>query len=112
MDYKHKFSLRENVRLRLLKDMLSGLKINFPDVPNFILVVDSLTTRIVSSCAKMIELLEEGIVALERIDVKRKPFPRMHAIYFITPTEASVEALMNDFRDTREPMYGNVHIFF
>lgn len=109
---KHRFSLRENVRLRLLKDMLSGLKINFPDVPNFILVVDTLTTRIVSSCAKMIELLEEGVVALERLDVTRKAFPRMHAIYFITPTESSIGSLIKDFSNPKEPQYGNIHLFF
>jgi len=112
MNSKHKFSLRENVRLRILKDMLSGLKINFPDVPNFILVVDMLTTRIVSSCAKMIELLEEGVVALERLDVKRKHFPSMHAIYFITPTESSIDALIKDYSNPKEPMYGNIHLFF
>ena len=112
MNSKHKFSLRENVRLRILKDMLSGIKINFPDIPNFILVVDMLTTRIVSSCAKMIELLEEGVVALERLDVKRKHFPSMHAIYFITPTESSIDALINDYANPKEPMYGNIHLFF
>ncbi len=112
MDSKHKFSLRENVRLRLLKDMLAGLKINFPDVPNFILVVDMVTTRIVSSCAKMIDLLEEGVVALERLDVQRKRFPTMHAIYFITPTDTSIDFLMKDYSNPKEPSYGNIHLFF
>ena len=108
---KHRFSLRENVRLRILKDMLSGLKINFPDVPNFILVVDTTTTRIVSSCAKMIELLEEGVVAIERLDLTRKAFPGMHAIYFITPTESSVNSLITDFAGSNT-QYGNIHLFF
>jgi syntaxin-binding protein 1 len=107
-----KFSLRENVRLRLLKDMLSGLKQSFSNVPNFIMVVDSMTTRIISSCAKMIELLEEGVVAIERLDLVRKPFPNMHAIYFISPTDDSVDRVIKDFDNGKSPQYGNIHLFF
>ena len=80
---KNKFSLRENVRLRLLKDMITGIKLAFP-VPNFILVLDPYTTKIVSSCIKMIEFLEEGVVAIERLELSRKQFAKMHAIYFIS----------------------------
>ena len=107
-----KFSLRENVRLRLLKDMLSGLKQSFPNVPNFLMVVDSTTTRIISSCAKMIELLEEGVVAIERLDLVRKPFPNMHAIYFITPTDDSIDRIMKDYENPKAPQYGSIHLFF
>lgn len=107
-----KFSLRENVRLRILKDMLSGLKHANPNVPNFIMVVDNVTTRIISACAKMIELLEEGVVAIEKLDLVRKPFPKMHVIYFITPTESSVSKLMDDFPSTSKSLYGNIHLFF
>ena len=107
-----KFSLRENVRLRLLKDMLSGLKQSFPNVPNFLMVVDTMTTRIISSCSKMIELLEEGVVAIERLDLVRKPFPNMHAIYFVSPTEESVDNIIKDFDNAKNPQYGNIHLFF
>lgn len=109
---KSKFSLRENVRLRLLKDMVSGLKLNFPNVPNFILVLDPMTTRIVSSCIKMIEFIEEGVVAIERLELSRKQFPKMHAIYFISPTTESVESVLKDFSNPKDPQYGNVHLYF
>ncbi len=109
---KSKFSLRENVRLRILKDMISGLKLSFPNVPNFILVLDPFTTRIVSSCLKMIEFLEEGVVAIERLELGRKPFPKMHAIYFISPSTESVEASLKDFSNPKDPQYGNIHLYF
>lgn len=109
---KNKFSLRENVKLRLLKDMVTGLKLNFPNVPNFILVLDPTTTRIVSSCIKMMDLLEEGVVAIERLELSRKQFPKMHAIYFLSPTEETIEALLKDFVNPKDPQYGNVHLYF
>ena len=109
---KSKFSLRENVRLRLLKDMVSGLKLSFPNVPNFILVLDPMTTRIVSSCIKMIECLEEGVVAIERLELSRKQFPKMHAIYFVSSTQESVEMILKDFSNPKDPQYGNVHLYF
>ena len=105
------FSLRENCRLRILKDMLSALKDANPNVPNYILVVDDVTTRIISSTLKMIELLEESVLALEKLELVRKPFPKMHVIYFITPTENSINKLCDDFKDAKKPAYGNVHVY-
>lgn len=109
---KNKFSLRENVKLRLLKDMITGLKLNHPNVPNFILVLDPTTTRIVSSCIKMMDLLEEGVVAIERLELSRKQFPKMHAIYFLSPVEESINSLLKDFSNPKDPQYGNIHLFF
>lgn len=98
-----KFSLRENVRNRILMDMLRGLKTSFSNVPNFLMVCDQMTTRIISSSIKMIDLLEEGVVAIEKLELTRKPFPKMHAIYFITPTKDSVEKLCKDFENPKSP---------
>jgi len=105
-----KYSLRDNVRLRILQDMLAGLKENFTRVSSFIMVVDDMTVRIMSACAKMIELLERGVLSIEKLDLERKPLPKMHAIYFVAPTETSVSYILKDFE--KAPIYGNVHIFF
>lgn len=91
--------------------MVTGIKLAFP-VPNFIMVLDPYTTKIVSSCIKMIEFLEEGVVAIERLELSRKQFPKMHAIYFITPTEESVDKALSDFANAKDPQYGNIHLFF
>jgi len=71
-----------------------------------------MTTRIVSSCIKMIEFLEEGVVAIERLELSRKQFPKMHAIYFISPTKESIESVLKDFSNPKDPQYGNVHLYF
>jgi len=107
-----RFSLRDNTKTRILKEMIASLKLKFPSVPNFIMVIDPTTSKVVSSAIKPVELLEEGILAIERIELGRKPFPQTHAIYFVSPTEQSVNSIIKDFIDPSDPQYGNIHLFF
>lgn len=107
-----KFSLRDNTKKRILKEMIAGLKTKFPSVPNFIMVIDPITSKVISSAIKPVELLEEGILAIERLELGRKPFPQTHAIYFISPTEQSINSIIKDFIEPSDPQYGNIHLFF
>lgn len=36
----------------------------------------------------------------------------MDAIYFVTPNEQVVDAIIQDFEDPEKPMYNTAHIFF
>ena len=56
--------------------------------------------------------MELGVIALEKLELGRKPFPKMHAIYFITPSESSVTHLLSDYADKKNPQYGVVHLIF
>jgi hypothetical protein len=47
---------------------------------------------------------------IERINIKREPLKTMDAIYFLNPT--SMDQLLKDFEDPKEPQYGDVHLFF
>jgi len=107
-----KFSLRENVRLRILKEMIANLKEKFRSVSNFIMVIDPITTKIMSSTVKPIELIEEGVLVLERLELGRKSFHEAHAIYFVAPVEQSINFIIKDFMDPSDPQYGNIHLFF
>jgi hypothetical protein len=49
---------------------------------------------------------------VEKIDIQREPVPSMDAIYFITPTQTSMDLLLKDFEDADEPQYGHAHLFF
>ena len=70
-----------------------------------ILVLDRLSTRILSSCCKMTDIMQERITLIEDLTKKRQPITNMEAIYFITPTEHSIARLLDDFREPTKPQY-------
>merc|ERR1711963_776491 len=60
----------------------------------------------------MHELSVEGITIVETIEKRREPLPAMEAIYLITPNEASIKELMNDFQSQHRTHYRAAHVYF
>ena len=40
---------------------------------------------------------------VEKLELARKPFPKMHAIYFLTPSGDSIDKLLADFSNPKAP---------
>jgi hypothetical protein len=48
------------------------------------------------------ELLDLDIMAVELLENERKSYQNQHAIYIITPTEESVNNLLEDFKSKND----------
>eukprot|EP00741_Cyanophora_paradoxa_P022223 tig00021438_g21453.t1 len=105
-------SLRELVKERLLQDIVRSVK---PSSGWKVVVCDAVTLRIVSAACRMYDIMEEGVTLVEKIDpegkAKRQPLSEMEAIYIISPTARSIDALCEDFKDAKRPQYAAVHLF-
>ncbi|KAJ7332416.1 hypothetical protein JRQ81_014596 [Phrynocephalus forsythii] len=77
-----------------------------------IILLDDFTTKLLSSCGKMTDLLAEGITVVENVYKNREPVPHMKAIYFITPTTKSVDGLINDFVSKSSSKYKAAYVYF
>ncbi|XP_017275872.1 syntaxin-binding protein 3 [Kryptolebias marmoratus] len=75
-----------------------------------ILILDPFTTKLLSSCCKMSDLMAEKITIVEDLFKNREPVPEMKAIYFMTPTSKCVEAFIADFK--RKPKYKGAYVYF
>uniref|UniRef100_A0A673MT58 Syntaxin-binding protein 3-like n=1 Tax=Sinocyclocheilus rhinocerous TaxID=307959 RepID=A0A673MT58_9TELE len=75
-----------------------------------ILILDHFTTRLLSSCCKMSDLMSEGITIVEDLHKNREPVPEMKAIYFMRPTAMCIDAFINDFKP--KPKYKAAYVFF
>uniref|UniRef100_A0A4W3HYF8 Syntaxin binding protein 3 n=1 Tax=Callorhinchus milii TaxID=7868 RepID=A0A4W3HYF8_CALMI len=77
-----------------------------------ILILDNYTTKLLSSCCKMSNIMTEGITVVEDLYKNREPVPDMKAVYFITPSEKSVHALIKDFSGKQTKMYKAAYVYF
>eukprot|EP00559_Dactyliosolen_fragilissimus_P001120 CAMPEP_0184861448 /NCGR_PEP_ID=MMETSP0580-20130426/6137_1 /TAXON_ID=1118495 /ORGANISM="Dactyliosolen fragilissimus" /LENGTH=648 /DNA_ID=CAMNT_0027358957 /DNA_START=1 /DNA_END=1947 /DNA_ORIENTATION=- len=81
-----------------------------------ILIVDEGTMRIMSSAVGMYDLMEHKITLVEDIAKRRAPFRRNAPIYFLTPTEESIDILVEDWtpsKSRKEPLYADsVFLYF
>ncbi|KAM9379421.1 LOW QUALITY PROTEIN: syntaxin-binding protein 3 [Phaethornis superciliosus] len=77
-----------------------------------VILLDDYTTKLLSLCCKMSDLLAEGITVVENIYKNREPVPHMKAIYFITPTKKSVDGLIDDFITKSSSRYKAAYVYF
>ncbi|KAI8802520.1 Sec1-like protein [Cladochytrium replicatum] len=101
-------TILELVRKRIVVNMIRAVQ---PASRWKIIVVDQKALKILNITCKMHEILEENVTLVEDLTKRRTPYPTTEAIYFITPTSESVNALIEDFTKPK-PMYAAAHVFF
>ncbi|KXS09655.1 Sec1-like protein [Gonapodya prolifera JEL478] len=119
--------LKELLRRRIINDIIRAVNPGDPSGSTGrwkLLVTDPKSLRILTSCAKMYDVLEENVTLIENIERKRQPYPELDAVYFISPTELSIERFIDDtlygggiVERTRDgsvgkPLYAAAHVFF
>ena len=104
-------SLKQKAKQRIQIDMINEV-INKSKNSMVLIVLDSKTTKILSSFLKMSELLNQGIFSAESLSISRQPFPKFHVIYFISSNKKSCELIVKDFKHSKKPKYKRAHIFF
>jgi len=109
---KNDNSLRSVSISRLLLDMIQETKQSAGEGTLLMMIVDPYTMKILSAFLTISELFAKGIISIENLEVGRKRFPKYHCIYFVNPTQSSIDYIKKDFPDPEHPQYGRIHLFF
>ena len=73
-----------------------------------VLLLDSHTTPIVSMASTQSDLLTHQVYLTDRVDnARRDRMPHLKCVCFVSPSEASLEALC---RELNEPKYGEYYL--
>lgn len=91
------FSLKKELSNRLLVDMIGGVKEKINPGDFMCLVVDRRTSKILSSCSRMFDVMQTDVMIIENLTVPREKLD-FHAIYFIQNSDNSIKFLLDDFR--------------
>jgi len=97
---------------RLLYDMIQETINSAGDGNLVMMVVDPYTMKILSAFLTISELFAKGIISIENLEISRKQFPKFHCIYFINPSQNSINLIKKDFSDATRPQYSRIHLFF
>lgn len=46
---------------------------------------------------KLKDLIDLGISTIEKLELKRKQYPKLDALYFLQPTQQNIELINQDF---------------
>jgi len=102
-------NLKDALKKRILEEMIGEVRKTCDFV---ILVVDSKTSKILSSCVRVYDVMEAGVLVVQNLEVGREKLPDTSAIYFIEPSASSVKYLVDDFANPARPAYKAAHLFF
>lgn len=106
--YSFDGGLRQVANKRIIKGMLGS--ITTPTGWKLI-IVDDVTLVVLANAAKMFDLTHANVTVVEKLNLERKQMRDMEAVYFITPTQSSIDRVIRDFDEGRR-MYAAAHLYF
>ena len=106
-------SFRAATKRRIIDDMLGKVAASGGGEWK-VLIVDPVTMPVVSASCGMSDLTNEGVSLVENLAQSREPQRHLDAVYFISPSLTSLQALCADFADQDEErrLYARAHVFF
>ena len=122
-------NIRDNFKVFFLEQVLGKID-KLKDggrMRDSILILDKSTRIILDKFLSLVDLIDYGIVSIENIEKKRRPFKQFHAIYFVEPTENSINRILQDMSKDNQgqrhpqtnkeiipggPLYDFIHFIF
>jgi syntaxin-binding protein 1 len=106
-------SFRAATKRRILDEMLGRVSSSGGGEWK-VLIVDPVTTPVVSASCGMSDLTNAGVSLVENLTQRREPQRHLDAVYFISPSSRSLELLCADFaeKDREKRLYSRAHVFF
>jgi hypothetical protein len=90
--------LKNEIRTRILKDTISKINSIDKSCPNSVLILDDKSSQLLTQFVSIPDLSQYGILFVENLKVKRKPFKNMNGIYFINPSIQNFQRINEDFK--------------
>ena len=73
------------------------------------LLLDPVTTKVVSMVYSQTQILEQEVYLVEQLGKAHEAMPHLKAAVFLQPTEANFDLLLREIRD---PKFAESHVFF
>ena len=96
---------KDLISLKIFKETLKNLK------DKCIIIVDNRGSYFLNNFFTLTEVIDFGIISVESIYFKRKPYPKHEAIYVISACDKSINHIYDDFIKEQPALYKSCHIF-
>ena len=85
----------------MLKDIITSYNLNC----KCLLIMDNISSKLISKYLTLSETINSGLFSIESIYKKRKPYKTFGAIYLISPSDSSIQLVLNDFKSEKKRLY-------
>ena len=88
-------------KIEMIQDIIN----NYQLPCRCLLIMDNLSSKLISKYITLSEVINCGIFSIESIYRKRKPYKTFGAIYLISSIDSSIQLVVNDFKSEKKRLY-------